>query len=283
MNWKSFASRLLLIGVAFPVLGVLIFLLPQIHHLVFNIVVVAGCVVGALEMQALFEARGSPTARWLAPTLAGTLPLAVWLEVAGLVPAGWVRAWPSFAIGLILVRSLFLADARKLAGILPFVASSLFVVLYPSFFLSWIVRFSALQNPSLSILLFLCMVFGNDMAAYFAGSLWGGSTRLNLPISPQKTAVGFIAGLAGTLIVYAFFRLVIPSVLPSGVPEGVAFAVVMGVAVILGDLVESGLKRSASVKDSGIIIPGRGGMLDSVDSMILSAPLFYGLMRLLGR
>ena len=57
---------------------------------------------------------------------------------------------------------------------------------------------------------------------------------------------------------------------------------VTGATVILGDLLESGMKRSAGVKDSGGVIPGRGGLLDSVDSMIFTAPLFYYYMLLAG-
>jgi len=283
VNWKAFSSRLLLISVAFPVLAALIFLLPYLNHLPFNIVVVGASVIGAVETRGLFEARGVATTRYLAPLLAGTLPLCAWLEVAGLIPVGWARGWLAVCIGVILVRAVFQRDAVRVGEFLSFVSSSTFVVLYPAFFLSWIVRFSALAQPSLSMLLFLCLVFGNDMAAYFVGSLWGSSSRLNLAISPQKSVAGFIAGLAGTGIIYTFFRLVFPSLLPAGILEGAGFALVIGISVILGDLVESGLKRSASVKDSGIVIPGRGGMLDSVDSMILSAPLFYGLMRLFGR
>jgi phosphatidate cytidylyltransferase len=282
MNWKGFASRLLLIAIAFPALGVLIFLVPQFHHLLLNAAAVAACVIGALETQGLFEARGVKTMRVLAPILAGTLPASAWLEVTGLIPAGWAHAWVAAAVGIILVRAVFQKDPRRISEFLSVVPSSVFILLYPAYFLSWVVRFAALSQPSLSILLFLGLVFGNDMAAYFAGSLWGSSSRLGLAISPQKSAVGFIAGLAGTGIIYTFFRLVFPSLLPAGVLEGAAFTLVIGAAVILGDLVESGLKRSASVKDSGIIIPGRGGLLDSVDSMLLSAPLFYGLMRLAG-
>jgi len=94
--------------------------------------------------------------------------------------------------------------------------------------------------------------------------------------------VGFIAGILGTGIVYTVFRLAVPSLLPASLMQGIVFCLVMSISVIFGDLVESGLKRSAHVKDSGIIIPGRGGLLDSIDSMLLSAPLFYGLMRLFG-
>ncbi len=282
MNWKGFSTRLLLIAVAFPVLGALIFLVPQLHHLPFNLAAAAACVVGALETRALFEARGVSTARYLAPVLAGTLPLAAWLEVAGLIPAQWALGWVAASVGIILIRAIFQKDPRRINEFLTFVSSSVFVVLYPAFFLSWVVRISALPRPSLSILLFLGLVFANDMAAYFAGSLWGRSTRLNLTISPQKSVVGFVAGFIGTGIIYTVFRVAVPSLLPSGIVGGIAFSVLTGAAVILGDLAESGLKRSASVKDSGIAIPGRGGMLDSVDSMILSAPLFYGLMRLFG-
>ena len=279
MNWKAFSSRLLLVAIAFPVLGLLIFLAPQLHLLPFNVAVVAACVVGALETRGLFQARGLPTTPYLAAFLAGTIPLSVWLEVAGLVPVGYARAWIPFCMGIILVRSILQTDAGRIDGFLIYTSGSVFVLLYPSYFLSWVVRLTALPQPSLSILFFLCLVFGNDMAAYFAGSLWGSSTRLNIAISPQKSAVGFIAGLAGTGVVYAIFRLAVPSLLPWGVLEATAFCCVIGISVILGDLVESGLKRSARVKDSGIIVPGRGGLLDSVDSMLLSAPLFYGLMR----
>jgi phosphatidate cytidylyltransferase len=282
VNWKSFSSRLLLVIVTFPVLGVLIFLAPGLHLLPFALAVVAASVIGATETRGLFTARGIITAPYLAPILAGTLPLSAWLEVAGMIPSGWVRTWPAVCIGIILVRAILQKDPRRIQEFLFFTSSSVFILLYPSYFLSWVVRLIVLPQPSLSILLFLALVFGNDMAAYFAGSLWGGSTQLNFAISPQKSAVGFIAGILGTGIVYTVFRLAVPSLLPASLMQGIVFCLVMSISVIFGDLVESGLKRSAHVKDSGIIIPGRGGLLDSIDSMLLSAPLFYGLMRLFG-
>ena len=87
VNWKGFRSRILLVGVAFPVLAILILVLPQFHHLGFNIIVVGATVMGALEMAALFRARGIPPPRCF-PLLAATIPIGTYLEISGLLPAG---------------------------------------------------------------------------------------------------------------------------------------------------------------------------------------------------
>jgi phosphatidate cytidylyltransferase len=281
VNWRGFLFRILLVAVAFPVLGVLILVLPQEHHLGFNIVVVLATLAGAFETAGLFKARKIPTSTRLAPILALTLPAGAWLQVAGFLPAGWMGIWIPAALCVLLVRSVLFAGTKDLPGVLGHAASSVFTLLYPSFFLAYIVRITGLPEPSLSVLFFLCLVFGNDMAAYFAGSLWGETTRLNLPVSPRKSVVGFAAGLLGSLIILALFRLITPGFPRFPLGLSVVLSLAVGVTVIVGDLLESGLKRSAGVKDSGVVIPGRGGLLDSVDSMVLSAPLFYYIFRLL--
>ncbi len=283
MNWKGFLLRMLLVGVAFPVLGILILLLPQVHHLGFNIVVVLASLAGAFETAGLLKARRIPTSGLLAPILSVTLPAGAWLELEGIIPGGWLGLWLPAAFCVLLTRSVLAARRRELPGILAHAASSFFTFLYPGFFLAYIVRMTGLAEPSLSVLFFLCLVFGNDMSAYFAGSLWGGSTRLNLPVSPRKSLVGFAAGMTGCLIILALFLLITPGFPRFPLWFSVVLSLAVGLLVILGDLLESGLKRSARVKDSGVIIPGRGGILDSVDSMLFSAPLFYYVFLLAGR
>jgi phosphatidate cytidylyltransferase len=84
------------------------------------------------------------------------------------------------------------------------------------------------------------------------------------------------------VIVVGLFTLILPGFPRFGVPARLALGLCTGATVILGDLLESGMKRSAGVKDSGGVIPGRGGMLDSIDSMIFTAPLFYYVILLAG-
>jgi phosphatidate cytidylyltransferase len=282
VNWKAFLVRSLLVLVAFPVFVVLIFVLPHLNHLAFNVVVIAASVRGAWEMGSLFRARRIPTSTVLAPVLAAAFPIGAYLEVSGALPPGWIGIWLPLAVGILLVRAVFFHGGRGLTSVLSFASSSVFTFFYPGFFLAWVVRFSALREPSLSILFFLCLVFGNDMLAYFSGSLWGASTRLNLVVSPMKSVVGFAGGLLGSLIVVGLFQLAVPAFPNLGLAAKAALGIGTGITVIIGDLLESGLKRSAGVKDSGEVIPGRGGLLDSVDSMIFTAPLFYYVLLLSG-
>jgi phosphatidate cytidylyltransferase len=125
----------------------------------------------------------------------------------------------------------------------------------------------------------------NDSAAWAAGMLFGSGNRGIIPASPNKSVAGFIggtaaavlAGLGGVLLFPAVFA---PKLLPP-LPSGLILGLFLGAAASLGDLMESALKRSSGIKDSGSIIPGRGGVLDSIDSIALAAPVFYAVYRIL--
>ena len=117
-----------------------------------------------------------------------------------------------------------------------------------------------------------------DTAAYYAGSIWG--KRKLLPrVSPGKTVEGALAGLGGNVLAGAMYGTFFEPV--SG-GAGLIMALSIGVAGQLGDLAESMLKRGAGVKDSGDLLPGHGGVLDRLDSLLFAAPLsfFWATMRL---
>lgn len=126
----------------------------------------------------------------------------------------------------------------------------------------------------LILALYLIVWFG-DTAAYFAGSLLG-KHKLAPRVSPKKTWEGALGNLAGNIGgAYLVKALVCTEWSPV---DAVALGLILGVTGMLGDLVESTWKRGANVKDScvdGFAIPGHGGMLDRVDSLIFAAPALY--------
>jgi phosphatidate cytidylyltransferase len=177
---------------------------------------------------------------------------------------------------LIVVLILFLALLRSngLKDYLGTAASTLLGVLYVGFGLSWLIRmrFSEPATGRLLTILLLLMIWADDIFAYIVGRTLG-KTALASRISPKKTIEGSVAGLAGTVLVtWGFMRLFWK---PAGIQTVLLLSLPVAAAGQLGDLIESALKRGAEMKDSGHLLPGHGGMLDRVDSLLLGAPVFW--------
>jgi phosphatidate cytidylyltransferase len=122
------------------------------------------------------------------------------------------------------------------------------------------------------VLLSLMFAWLADTGGYFFGRFLG-KTPLYPAVSPKKTRAGFVGALVGaaasTLIAHFSFLPALPLV------PGLALAVIAGALGQLGDLVESLLKRSTGIKDSGSLVPGHGGVLDRVDALLVVGPLVY--------
>ena len=115
------------------------------------------------------------------------------------------------------------------------------------------------------------LIWVNDSFAYLVGS-WLGRRKLFPSVSPKKTVEGAVGGLVFAILT-AYFLAGFEPIL--SVIQWIILAVVIVVGGSLGDLLESKLKRVAGVKDSGAILPGHGGMLDRLDSLIFAAPMAY--------
>ena len=128
------------------------------------------------------------------------------------------------------------------------------------------------------VLLGLLVIVANDTAAFLVGKTWG-RHRMAQNVSPSKTwegAVGgFFAAIAVSLLMGIIYSLVLDYSLPLGYLQLVLMGCVLSVFAQLGDLVESLLKRNSGVKDSGNLLPGHGGILDRIDSLIFAAPVLY--------
>jgi phosphatidate cytidylyltransferase len=127
------------------------------------------------------------------------------------------------------------------------------------------------------VLLFLFIVWMNDIGAYFVGKKFG--RRKLLPhVSPKKTVEGALGGLASGLLIAAIYKLAfLPGL--SGVAT-IVIPLMVGVTAQIGDLCESFFKRSFDTKDSGSILPGHGGFLDRFDGVVFSLPVMYACIRL---
>jgi phosphatidate cytidylyltransferase len=133
-------------------------------------------------------------------------------------------------------------------------------------------RLRSLEEATMT-LYFLMMIWVADIAAYFIGKKFG-KTQLSASISPGKTVEGMYGGLFGALLVTLGFTLYYQFAFISMV--NFFFLTVITITVsIYGDLFFSLVKRQSGVKDSGSLLPGHGGLLDRLDSVIAAAPIFY--------
>ncbi len=126
--------------------------------------------------------------------------------------------------------------------------------------------------PTSDLLLLLLWVAAVDIGGYEFGRRFG-KTLLAPDISPNKTRAGFVGGVGGAVLL-ALLLAVVLGLEPVGWFVFVAFAALCACFAVVGDLAESLLKRIAGAKDSGVLLPGHGGVLDRVDSIIAITPVF---------
>jgi phosphatidate cytidylyltransferase len=151
-------------------------------------------------------------------------------------------------------------------------AMTLFGVLYLGLTLGPLSMTRLLPLGEWLILFLLLVTWASDTGAYYVGTVYG-RHRLAPMISPKKTVEGLVGGLISAIIIgYAARWWFLPEL--SGL-DCLVLAILLTITGLWGDLAESAMKRSVSIKDSGGILPGHGGMLDRLDSLLFTAPAFY--------
>ena len=188
------------------------------------------------------------------------LSLFVWLWLAAALYC-YNRESSPLGLNQVIVRALLGCF------MLPVFALSLWTLREPRFGAWWIV-------------FLLVVVWSTDTGAYFAGRFFG-KTPLAARISPKKTLAGLWGGLLLALVAAWVFSYFLP-LAPGERPWVLFSAFLVSILSVIGDLVESVLKRMAGVKDSGQLFPGHGGLLDRFDSLFAAIPLFALLSHQLG-
>jgi phosphatidate cytidylyltransferase len=173
---------------------------------------------------------------------------------------GAVVAWTAVAAGVIAGISLL---RRSDAARWRWFAAGVVYLGVPCVALLWL-RTEGADH----VFWLLCVTWAADIGAFFAGRAIGGP-RLAPAISPNKTWSGFAGGMVAACRVGAAFGMAFGT---RGGLAAAAAAIAVALAAVVGDLVESGLKRRFGAKDAGNLIPGHGGVLDRVDSLLLAAP-----------
>jgi len=166
-----------------------------------------------------------------------------------------------------LISALFLRRPKKA---IEDIAVTLMGMTYIGWFFSYFLFIRALTERGAYLLFLAATIWVLDIVAYLVGTRFG-RHKLSPVISPKKTVEGAVAGFivcliaAGIFGYYAGFNMV----------HALILGIIIGVVAQLSDQVESLIKRDAGVKDSSSLIPGHGGMLDLLDSFILTAPVVY--------
>jgi CDP-diglyceride synthetase len=175
---------------------------------------------------------------------------------------------------ILILPTLVMFQKPDAQVLLPSASASVFATLYVATGACAMIGLRAYSWQA--VLFVLVVVWAGDSAAYYAGRKFG-KKKLAPVVSPKKTWEGFWGQLAGGMLLGGLYVAVIPRTVSEGSSLGnialaVGIALALSVVAVIGDLVESTFKRSSGVKDSGGLLPGHGGLLDRLDSLLYSAP-----------
>jgi phosphatidate cytidylyltransferase len=266
--YKQHLNRWLTAAVALPVLGFIIGLGPGWLLLSLVVLVTAG---GMLELLTLLLPDTQSWVR-IAALAAGLLvPLATyWKGVIGLSVATVAVIFVALTVHLLLYA--------KQKAVLQSLGIMVFALLYIPFLLSHVLLLFQVESGRRWIFFLFFVIFAGDTGAYYAGHRWG-RHKLWPAVSPGKTVEGALGGLLSSLAIALLVGKLLLSLGQFGTTFLLSVGFVIALAGQMGDLMESMLKRVSQVKDASSILPGHGGLLDRLDSLIFAFPLtYYGVV-----
>jgi phosphatidate cytidylyltransferase len=199
--------------------------------------------------------------------------------LAHFILAGWISdKW----FYLLLLLPLLITTAalyEKERNPLENISSGVFGILYITLPLSLLngINLNHSGDFAYLVLCIFLLIWTNDTFAYLSGLSFG-KHKLFERISPKKTWEGFFGGFVAVLVVAWF---IFPLLKEMGRIEWIILAAIISISSVFGDFAESLFKRAANLKDSGNIMPGHGGILDRIDSLLFVAPVVYIYLQLI--
>jgi phosphatidate cytidylyltransferase len=275
-------TRLLTALIALPILILSIILpyfLPQFPQATWLFVVIAAFafVAGLFEFYTITKKLELKADASIAYLGASALFVAFVFDVPAKSPDLLLLTVVLFLI-LVLATQMFRFQAdfsKMLTGVSVTVFGVFYVVFLGGFLVATRVGFDAILSTKL-LLFFFIVNFGADAGAYFVGKQIG-KHKLAPKISPGKTWEGLVGGVLFSAAFAALATFWFFPELPFSF--SIPLAIIMAVVGVTGDLAESAIKRGANVKDAASILPGHGGLLDRLDSLLFNAPILYYFAR----
>lgn len=235
----------------------------------FVAILAVGFLLGLRELRRAFAAQETQLA--VIPLALGGITM-----LAGAYFGG--TRWLFGALALTAIATLVWRLVGGADGYLRDVGASLFTLVYvPMMLAFWLLLLDTEGDGRSRLIVFIIVTIVSDIGGYFAGIFFG-RHKMAPTISPNKTWEGFAGSLVTCVIAGA---LSVVLLLDGAYWAGIVLGVAVCVAAILGDLIESVIKRDSGVKDMGSFLPGHGGLLDRVDSLLVAGPVAWLILTLL--
>ena len=276
---SSLKTRIITAAVALPILICSTVFLPYLDHLAFSIIIIAVNAIGTWELHnnILKKKIDVPFTGYLGMLLPVVELLNNhFIHIDGLIAFNFVAL-----LGFAFLVEVIHGAKDNFNGSIERISATCLTLCYPSLFMVYGIRLCFLHPGPNAILIFLGIVFGSDSMAYFSGMLFGKNNKGLVKCSPNKSIAGFIGGTLGISLVMTILLVFFPNMLNIAPINMFLIALPTAIFGTCGDLFESMLKRSAGVKDAGVTVPGRGGMLDCIDSISIALPIFTMLIEIM--
>jgi phosphatidate cytidylyltransferase len=249
-------------------LPIFYFVTWKLSPVYFTALLAVAVMAGQYEFYRMAQTRGSNPLVFFG-IVVGALVI---LESYYPVSAGTGKFLLAACVMLIMAVRLF--SRRPVDGALEDIAFTIIGVFYVAVLFAFQVLIRTGVDGKQWLVFLYFVIWASDIGAYAVGMPFG-KHRLYEKVSPKKSIEGLVGALIASAGMALLCRVWFMSTIQLGMPEAIGIALALAVAGTIGDLAESLFKRAAGVKDSGGIIPGHGGILDRMDSMLFAAPLLY--------
>lgn len=236
-----------------------------------GLVIALFVLIGLYEFFTMLEHKGIRIFKYFGIAIGMIIPLSITFRFE------LTKSWELLFIMLVLLSLIVMQfRVRESSGAVVDISTTLFGILYVSWFFSFLIKIRYMAGGLGLLGAVILITKSCDIGAYLIGSRFG-KVPLIPRISPKKSVEGAMGGVIFSLLA----ALASQPLLGLSIFHTLILGVCLGILGQLGDLSESLIKRDCQVKDSGVILPGMGGLLDVMDSLLFTAPAFYFYMSIL--